>query len=92
MKITKAKLKQIIKEELGKVSEGRRTKKGREERLALYNAQKELQHAADEKAAEMGWPAQVRFDTESRTYWIQNAETQEKMWPAEESEEESDKK
>ena len=92
MKITKAKLKQIIMEELGKVSEGRRTKKGREERRAQYNAQRELRDAADEKAAEMGWPAQVRFDTESRTYWIQNAETQEKMWPAEESEEESDKK
>ena len=92
MKITKAKLKQIIKEELGKVSEGRRTKKGREERLKRFNAQMELRDVADKKAAEMGWPAQVRFDIESRTYWIVNAETEEKMWPAEESEEESDKK
>ena len=38
MKITKTQLKQIIMEELGKVSEGRRTKKGREERRAQYNA------------------------------------------------------
>ena len=83
MKITKTQLKQIIKEQLGKVSEGRR-QKGRDHEKKLAG-QMELRKQADERANKMGWPAQVRFDNDSGTYWIQNAETQEKMWSPEEA-------
>jgi len=83
MKITKAKLQQIIKEELGKVSEGRRTKKGREERLKRFNAQMELRDVADKVVAALGHPTQVRLDEKTKTYYIQNLETQAIMMDAE---------
>ena len=82
MKITKAKLQQIIKEELGKVSEARR-EEGREERLKRFNAQMELRDVADKVVAALGHPTQVRLDEITKTYYIQNSETQAIMMDAE---------
>ena len=71
MKITKAKLKQIIQEELN-------------ERIGSdpqHADQMKLRAKADEVANVLGYPAQVRFDDETKTYYILNSQTQEKIWP-----------
>ena len=72
MKITKAKLKQIIMEELS-------------ERIGLdpqHAEQMKLRAVADKVVVALGHPTQVRFDDETKTYYIQNSETQAIMMDA----------
>jgi hypothetical protein len=69
--MTEEQLKQIIKEELS-------------ERIGSdpqHAEQMKLRAEADKVADVLGYPAQVRFDDETKTYWVQNSETQEKIWP-----------
>ena len=73
MKITKQKLKQIIREELN-------------ERIGSdpqHAEQMELRDVADKVVDALGHPTQVRFDGETKTYYIQNLETQAIMMDAE---------
>ena len=73
MKITKAKLKQIIREVLS-------------ERIGSdpqHAEQMELRAVADKVVDALGHPTQVRFDVKTKTYYIQNLETQAIMMDAE---------
>jgi len=73
MKITKTKLKQIIREELN-------------ERIGSdpqHAEQMEFRDVADKVVAALGHPTQVRFDETTKTYYIQNSETQAIMMDAE---------
>ena len=72
MKITKAKLKQIIMEELS-------------ERIGSdpqHAEQMKLRAVADKVVDALGHPTQVRFDEKTETYYIQNSETQAIMMDA----------